>query len=171
MSERTGIITFQGNGLTLVGNELKVGDKAPDFTLLDTGLAPKTMADFAGKAKIIVTVPSLDTAVCNIEARKFNEKAAAMKDKVDVIVVSMDLPFAQARWAEDAGVKEIVLLSDHKDAAFGQAWGVLIKELRLLTRAVYVVDKDGVITYVETVPEITNEPEYAAAVSAAESLS
>jgi thiol peroxidase len=170
MSERTGIITFQGNGLTLVGSELKVGDKAPDFTLLDNGLAPKTMADYAGKAKIVVTVPSLDTAVCNIEARKFNEQASSMKDKVDVIVVSMDLPFAQARWAEDAGVKDIVLLSDYMTADFAEAWGVLIKELRLLTRAVYVVDKDGAITYVETVPEITNEPDYAAAVGAAEAL-
>ena len=170
MSERTGAATFQGNPLTLVGPEIKVGDTGPDFTLTANDLSPVTLGDFKDKVVIIASVPSLDTPVCDMETRRFNSEAAALGDDVVILAVSMDLPFAQARWCGAAGVEAVRTLSDHKDASFGQAWGALIKELRLLTRAVFVVGKDGKVAYVQYLTEITEEPDYDAALEAARKL-
>ena len=167
MLERPGAVTFQGNPLTLLGKEVKAGDKAPDFQTLDIGLAPVSLAKYQGKVLIISSVPSLDTPVCDIETRRFNEEAVGLGKDVVVLTVSMDLPFAQARWCGAAGVTNVTTLSDHKDASFGAAYGVLIKELRLLARAVFVVDPKGELRYVELVKEITHEPDYDAALKAA----
>ncbi|WP_319542901.1 thiol peroxidase [uncultured Pseudodesulfovibrio sp.] len=167
MSERTGVITFQGNPLTLIGPEIKVGDAAPDFTVAANDMSPATMADYAGKVLIIAAVPSLDTPVCDMETRRFNTEAAALGDDVKILTISMDLPFAQARWCGAAGVEAVQTLSDHAGASFGENWGTLIKELRLLARAVFVVGKDGKVVYVEYLKEITEEPDYAAALEAA----
>ncbi len=166
MAERSGVITFQGNPLTLVGNEVKVGDRAPDFEVLDNGLAPVTLATHKGKVLVISSVPSLDTPVCDMETRRFNAEAGKLGSDVVILTVSMDLPFAQKRWCGAAGVDQVVTVSDHRNASFGEAYGTLIKELRLLTRAVFVVDKTGVVRYVETVKEITQEPDYEAALKA-----
>jgi len=170
MSERTGVITIHGNPLTLVGREVKVGDKAPDFELLDNDLKPVRRSAFDGKVAVLVTVPSLDTPVCDIETRKFNETAAGLGDDVVVLTVSMDLPFAQKRWCGAAGVKNVQTLSDHREAAFGTAYGVLIKELRLLARAIFVVDRKGIVRYVQLVGEVTHEPNYDAVLAAVEKL-
>ena len=167
MEKRTGVITFVGNPMTLVGKEVKVGDKAPDFTLLDNGLAVKTLKDYEGKVKIFSVVPSLDTGVCDAQTRWFNQNATALSDDVVVLTVSMDLPFAQKRWCGAAGVENVVTLSDHKDASFGTNYGFLIEDLRLLTRGIVVVDKNDKVTYVEYVPEVTNAVNFDAAVEAA----
>lgn len=167
MEKRTGVITFVGNPMTLVGKEVKVGDKAPDFTLLDNGLAVKTLKDYEGKVKIFSVVPSLDTGVCDAQTRWFNQNATALSDDVVVLTVSMDLPFAQKRWCGAAGVENVVTLSDHKDASFGTNYGFLIEELRLLTRGIVIVDKNDKVTYVEYVPEVTNAVNFDAAVEAA----
>ncbi|MBC9783726.1 thiol peroxidase [Heliobacterium chlorum] len=160
MVERTGIITFQGNPLTLIGPEVKIGEKAPAFTATANDLSPKSFGDFAGKVKLISVVPSLDTPVCDLQTRRFNQEAADLGKDVVILTLSCDLPFAQARWCGAAGVDQVVTLSDHKDVSFGQAYGVLIKELRLLSRAIFVIDKQDRVTYVEYVREITNEPDY-----------
>lgn len=170
MSERNGAATFQGNPLTLVGPEIKVGDAAPDFALVANDLSPVTLADYAGKVLVIAAVPSLDTPVCDMETRRFNNEAAALGDDVKILAVSMDLPFAQARWCGAAGVEAVQTLSDHRDASFGEGWGSLIKELRLLTRAVFVVGKDGKVAYVQYLKEITEEPDYDAALAATKAL-
>jgi thioredoxin-dependent peroxiredoxin len=167
MAERPGAVTFQGNPLTLLGKDVKAGEKAPEFEALDNGLSPVKLAKYQGKVVIISAVPSLDTPVCDLETRRFNEEAAKLGEDVVVLTISMDLPFAQARWCGAAGVKHVTTLSDHKEASFGLAYGVLIKELRLLSRAVYVVDRKGVIRYVEVVKEITHEPDYDSALKAA----
>ena len=167
MNERNEAATFQGNPLTLVGDEIKVGDKAPDFTVLQNDLSPATLSDYAGKVLILALVPSLDTPVCDMEVRRFNSEAAALSDDIKILTVSMDLPFAQARWCGAAGVEAVQTLSDHRDASLGKGYGALIKELRLLTRAVFVVDRDGAIKHAEYVKEITEEPDYAAALDAA----
>jgi thiol peroxidase len=160
MAERPGIITMKGNPLTLVGQEVKVGDPAPDFTVLANDLSPFTLSSLKGKVTIICAVPSLDTPTCDIETRWFNEEAAKLGYEVLVLTISMDLPFAQKRWCGAAGVDRVRTYSDHREAAFGLAYGVLIKELRLLARAVFVVDKAGVVRYVQIVPELANEPNY-----------
>lgn len=170
MSERSGVITFQGNPLTLLGPELKTGAKAPDFTLADNGLAPVSLAAYAGKIKIISVVPSLDTPVCDTQTRRFNQEAAALPGDVVILTVSVDLPFAQGRWCGAAGIDKVVTLSDYRDRSFGSAYGVLIKELMLLGRAIFVLDADDVIRYIQIVPEVTNEPDYAAALDAARAL-
>ncbi len=164
--DRTGVITFQGNGLTLTGNEVKTGDKAPDFTVLDNELNPVGLKDLSGKTKVISVTPSLDTPVCDEQLRKFNEKAANMGDNVVVLNISMDLPFANGRFCSTAGIDKVKTLSDHKDASFGSAYGLLIKELRLLTRAIIIVDGNDSIKYLEVVPEITNHPDYDKALAA-----
>ena len=161
---------MRGNPLALVGEELKVGAKATDATVLDNDLAPVEMSSFRGKVCIVCSVPSLDTPVCDVEARRFNEEAEKLGADVAVLVVSMDLPFAQKRWCAGAGISAVQTLSDHRDASFGAAYGVLIKELRLLARAVFVIDKEGVVQYVETVKEIADEPDYQAALNAAGKL-
>lgn len=159
-------IAFKGNPLTLEGDPPKVGESAPDFEALANDLSSVKLSDLQGKTRVICSVPSLDTSVCDTEVRKFNEHATSLGDDVAVLAISMDLPFAQQRWCGAAGVENVQTLSDHRDAEFGTAYGVLIKELRLLARAVFVVDKKGVIRYIEIVDELTNEPDYEAALRA-----
>lgn len=170
MSERTGLVTIHGNPLTLSGTPVTIGMKAPQFTCLDNELAPKTLADYAGKVLIISAVPSLDTPVCDVETRRFNTEASKLGDSVVVLTISMDLPFAQKRWCAAAGIDRVQTLSDHREASFGSNWGVLIKELRLLARSVFVVAKDGTVKYIEIVAETTNEPDYDAVLQAAKAL-
>jgi thiol peroxidase len=170
MKERTGLVTMKGNPVTLIGNELKVGQQAPDVELVANDLAVVKLSSFAGKVRIITSVPSLDTSVCDMETRRFNEEAGRLGDGLVVLTVSMDLPFAQKRWCGAAGVKNVQTLSDHRAAAFGKSYGVLIKDLRLLARAVFVVDRNGVIRYQELVKEIASEPNYEAALKAARDL-
>jgi len=157
--ERTGVITFKGNALTLLGAELKVGDKAPDFTVTDNGLGAVNLSDFKGSTVIISAVPSLDTPVCEMQTKRFNEEAAKLDAKI--LTISMDLPFAQARFCEAHKVEGVSCLSDYKDRTFAQAYGVMIKELALITRAVFVLDKEGKLIYQQIVPEVTDEPNYA----------
>ena len=164
------MVTMQGNPLTLLGDEVKVGDRAPDFEVIDNDLAPVKISSFRGKICIIASVPSLDTPVCEIETKKFNEEAAGLGPDVALLTISMDLPFAQKRWCGAAGVTSVQTLSDHRDASFGTSYGVLIKELRLLARAVFVVDRDDIVRYVEIVKEITSEPDYEAALNAVKGL-
>ena len=160
MQEYSGAVTFQGNPLTLVGNEVKVGDSAPDVEVLGNDLSPVKLSFYKGTVCVISVVPSLDTPVCDMQTRKFNEAAGNLGENVAILTISMDLPFAQARWCGAAGVDKVVTLSDHRDAAFGEAYGVLIKELRLLARAIFVVDKDGTVQYIQLVKEVTEEPDY-----------
>jgi len=166
-TERAGAATFKGNALTLIGNEVKVGDKAPDFSVLGGDLSAITLANYQGKVKVFCLVPSLDTPVCDTEIRHFNKQAAGLGDSVEVLAVSVDLPFAQARWCGDTGSSNVTALSDHRDASLGVAYGALIKELRLLARAVFVVDASNIVRYVEYVKEVTEEPNYEAALDAA----
>ncbi len=165
--ERANGITVKGNGVTLIGPELKAGDKAPDFTVVDKTLQKKRLSDFAGKVKVLSVTPSLDTPVCDSQARRFNEEAAKLGDNVAVINISMDLPFAIGRFCTAAGIENVEAYSDHRDASFGSAYGVLIKELRLHARAIFVVDASDTITYVEIVPEMTDNPNFDAALDAA----
>ena len=171
MKERTGIITMRGNPLTLIGNEVKVGDVAPDFVVLDNNLSPVKFSSFRGKTCILSSVPSLDTPVCDMETRKFNEEAGRLGPDVAILTVSMDLPFAQKRWCAAAGVDKVQTLSDHRDASFGTSYGVLIKELRLLARAVFLVDRKGILQYIQLVKEVTKEPDYEAALNTLRKLS
>ncbi|MFA6221906.1 MAG: thiol peroxidase [Desulfomonilaceae bacterium] len=166
MNERQGLVTFKGNPLTLVGNEVKVGDSAPDFVAMANDLSPVSLSSYKGKPIIISSVPSLDTPICDMSTRRFNEEAINHGNDIAILTVSMDLPFAQARWCGAAGVKNVVTLSDYKDASFGMQYGLLIKELRLLARAVFVIDKNGKIQYLELVPEIAQEPNYDSALEA-----
>jgi len=171
MGERTGAVTMKGNPLTLVGNEVKVGQEAPDAELVANDLSVVKLSSLCrGKVCIVTSVPSLDTPVCDVETRRFNEEAGKMGNDVAVLTISMDLPFAQKRWCGAAGVKNVQTLSDHREAAFGKAYGVLIKDLRLLARAVFVLDKQGTIWYVELVKEVASEPNYGAALNAAKKL-
>ena len=160
-------ITLKGSPLHLAGALPAVGQKAPDFALLASDLTPRSLKDFAGKTLVIATVPSLDTPVCDTEIRRFNKEAAALSDKLRILAVSCDLPFAQARWCGAAGISAVQSLSDHRTASFGQDYGILIKELRLLARAIFIIDAQGVMRYVQLVPEMTSEPDYDAALSAA----
>ncbi len=160
MAERPGVITMKGNPLTLVGQEVHVGDQAPDFEVLANDLSPFKLSSLKGKVVIICSVPSLDTPTCDIETRWFNEEAAKLGPNVVILTISMDLPFAQKRWCGAAGVDRVTTYSDHREAAFGQAYGVLIKELRLLARAVFVVDKAGTLQYLQVVKELSSEPDY-----------
>jgi thiol peroxidase len=164
--ERTGVITFLGGPLTLVGPEIKVGQKAPDFTVLDNGLGAKSLKDFAGKTVVISVTPSLDTPVCDAQLRRFNDSATKLGADVVVLNISMDLPFANKRFCSVAGIEKALTLSDHRDASFGSAYGVLIKELRLLARSIFVIGKDGVVKYAEIVPEVTHNPAFDKALAA-----
>ena len=159
-------ITFKGNPVTLLGTEVKVGEKAPNFTVLANDLSPVTLADTKGSVRLISVVPSLDTGVCDTQTRRFNEEAAKLGN-VKILTVSVDLPFAQKRWCGAAGIEKVQTLSDHRDLSFGEAFGVAIQELRLLARAVFVVDSNDIVTYAEYVSEATNHPDYEAAVNAA----
>ena len=166
MEERSGVVTMKGNPLTLLGGEIKVGDMAPDFVVVDNDLQPVRFSSYSGKIVVISAVPSLDTPVCDMETRRFNDEAG----DVVILTISMDLPFAQKRWCGAAGVDRVITLSDYRDAEFGKAYGALIKELRLLARMVFVVDQSGVVRYVQTVKELTQEPDYEAVLAAVRAL-
>lgn len=168
--ERHGAVTFLGNPLTLIGNPLKPGDQAPDATLIKQDLNPIHLRDYFGKVLLISVVPSLDTGVCSAQTKRFNQEASQLPESVRVLTVSMDLPFAQKRFCGAENIDKIEVLSDHRDASFGQAYGTLVKELRLNSRAVFVVDPQGIIRYAEYVPEITNHPNYDFALQAVRSL-
>jgi thiol peroxidase len=168
--ERKGIVTVHGNPLTLVGNEVKAGDKARDCTLTDNDMKPVSLKDYSGKILVLSSVPSLDTPVCDTETRRFNKEAAEFSPDTVMLTISMDLPFAQKRWCGAAGIDRVITLSDYKDASFGMAYGVLIKETRLLARVVFVVDKKGIIRYIQIVKDLTNEPDYGKALEAVKAL-
>ena len=164
-------VTFINKPVTLIGNEIKVGDQAPNFTVTANDLSAVTLNDLAGKIRLFSVVPSLDTGVCDQQTRKFNEAAAELGNDVAIYTVSMDLPFAQKRWCGAAGIDKLVTVSDHREASFGEAYGVHMKELRLLARSIFVVDESGKVAYVEYVPEGTNHPNYEAALEAVKALS
>jgi thiol peroxidase len=170
MNEREGIVTMKGNPLTLVGKELKVGDAAPDVELVDNDLKPVKLSSFKGKVCVVSAVPSLDTSVCDMETRRFNQEAPMLGDQVIILTVSMDLPFAQKRWCGATGVDKVKTLSDYREAAFGEGFGVLIKGLRLLARAVFVIDQEGIIRYIQLVKEVAQEPDYDAVLRAVKKL-
>lgn len=169
-STPVGSVTFGGMPLTLVGESIAVGAKAPDFTVLDASLSPVRLSDFVGNTVILVSVPSLDTPVCDIEARIFNQRVSGLGSGVVVLVISMDLPFAQSRWCAASGVEQVIAVSDHRDASFGQAYGMLIAELRLLARAIFLIDRDGVLRYRQVVPELGHEPDYEDVIAAVSAL-
>lgn len=168
--ERTGAATFKGNPITLLGPELKAGDSAPAFTVSKNLLEEATLADYAGKIKLISVVPSLDTGVCDAQTRRFNSEAAGLGHDVVILTISMDLPFAQSRWCGAAGIDSVITLSDHKTASFGEAYGVLIKEFRLDMRSIFVVDKNDKLAYVEYLSEMAEHPDYDAAIAAVKAL-
>ncbi len=170
MEERSAAVSMHGNPLTLIGKELSVGDSAPDLELLDNDLNPIKLSSFQGKICVISSVPSLDTPVCDMETRRFNEAAGQLGDDVVILTVSVDLPFAQKRWCGAAGVENVVTLSDHRDTAFGTAFGVLIKELRLLGRSIFILDRNGIIQYIQNVKELSEEPNYDAVLEAVQKL-
>lgn len=163
-------ITFKQNPVTLLGTEVKAGDNAPDFTVLANDLSPVTLQDTAGKIRLISVVPSLDTGVCSDQTKRFSDEAASLGENVEVLTVSADLPFAQKRWTEINKVDNLTTLSDHRDLSFGGAYGVTMKELRLLARSIFVVDEEGKVTYVEYVPEGTDHPNYDKALQAVKEL-
>lgn len=158
-------VTFQGNPLTLKGTKVNVGDTAPDFTVVDNDLNPFKLSDTKGK-RVFLTVPSLDTPVCDTEVRKFNQEAVKLGEDVTIYTISMDLPFAQGRWCGGAGIDRVKIVSDYKDREFGNNYGVYINELGLLSRAVFVLDENNKVVYVEYLDEITNEPNYEKALEA-----
>ena len=164
--ERAGATTLKGNPFTLVGPELKVGDAAPDFSTIDNTLKPVTLKDTGPNVRIISVIPSLDTPVCDAQTKRFNEEAAKLPD-VSIITVSMDLPFAQKRWCNDFQVDRVKMLSDHKDASFGENYGTLIKELRIESRAIFVLDQNNQVRHAEYVKEVADFPNYEAALTAA----
>ena len=167
--ERQRAVTFLGNPLTLMGDEVSVGDVSPDFTVLtgDLDLQPYSLREGKGQVRIINVVVSLDTPVCDAQTRRFNEEVAGLPG-VEILTVSADLPFTQARWGKEAGISDKVkLLSDHRELSFGNAYGIAVKELRLLGRGLFVLDPDDRITHAEYVSELTNHPDYDAAIAAA----
>jgi thiol peroxidase len=170
MEERSAAATIHGNPLTLVGKELGIGDPAPDAELLDNSSNPVKLSSFQGKVCVILSVPSLDTPVCDMETRRFNEAAGKLGSDVVILTVSMDLPFAQKRWCGAAGVQRVITLSDHRDANFGTAFGILVKELRLLARSIFVLDRRGIIQYIQHVKELSQEPDYDAVIKAVQKI-
>jgi len=170
MTERVGAVIFGGKPATLLGNELKVGDAAPDFTAVGNDLKPVALSQLKGKVVVVASVPSLDTPTCDLETRRFNAEAVKLGPDVVILTVSMDLPFAQKRWCGAAGVDRVVTVSDHRDASFGIGYGVLLKDVRLLARAVFVLDRQGVIRYMQLVKETGTEPDYAPVLQAVKEL-
>jgi thiol peroxidase len=168
--ERTGVATLKGNPITLIGPELKAGDTAPDFKVNKDLMTEVSLADYAGKVKLISVVPSLDTGVCDAQTRRFNTEAATLGDNVVILTISVDLPFAQSRWCGAAGIDKVITLSDYKTKSFGQEYGVLIKELQLDMRSIFVLDANNKITYVEYLKEMTEHPNYDAAIAAVKDL-
>lgn len=163
-------VTFKQNPVTLPGKEVRVGDQAPGFTVLANDLSPVTLEDSAGKIRLISVVPSLDTGVCSLQTKRFEKEAASFGEKVEVLTVSADLPFAQKRWIEENGTAGITVVSDHRDLSFGEAYGVTMQELRLLARSIFVIDENDRIAYVEYVPEGTSHPDYDKAIEAVKAL-
>jgi thiol peroxidase len=165
--ERTGVVTLGGQPRTLLGPEVRAGDRAPDFTLVDTDLKPWNFySETAGRVRLLSVVPSLDTGVCDLQTRRFEQECKNLPEGVVVLTVSMDLPFAQKRWQKEAGAEHIKLLSDHMDGSFGLTYGTLIKEMRVEARSVFVVDRNARVTYVQYVPEVTQHPDYDRALAA-----
>lgn len=158
--DRQGAVRFKGQPLTLTGSEVKLGKKAPKFSAVGQDMSPVELSQFAGKIVIIMAVPSLDTHTCNIEARRFDDEVRKLDGDVVLLSVSMDLPFAQKRWCDEAGTQKLITASDYRGGQFGKKYGVLIKELGLLARAVFVVDRDGKVKYQQLVEEISQEPDY-----------
>ncbi len=170
MKERFGLITLKGQPVTLVGNGIQEGDTAPDFHVVNNNMKPFSFSSSGEKITIIASVPSLDTSVCDLEARRFNQEAAGLGPDIRILVISMDLPFAQKRWCAAAGIANVTTLSDYKDASFGTQYGVLIKEVRLLARAVFIVSPQRIVRYMELVKEVGQEPNYEMALDAARKL-
>ena len=164
--ERSDVITLEGNPLTLLGEEIGVGQNAPGFTVLDSNLKEMRLEDLKGKIKLIASVPSLDTPICDLQIKRFNDEATQLSKDIVVLFISMDLPFAQKRFCQAYDIKKVKTLSDYKDAAFGANYGVLIKELRLLSRAIFVLDKEDNVRYVEYVKELASHPDYDKALAA-----
>ena len=171
MHERTGLITFKGKPVTLVSNIITVGKKSPNFVVTANDMSPVELSSLRGKIVVISSVPSLDTPVCDTETRRFNQEAGKLGSDIVVLTISMDLPFAQKRWCAANGIDHVRTVSDYSDASFGTSYGVLIKELRLLARAVFIVDRDGVIRYIQLVKEVSQEPDYDAILNALKKLS
>jgi thioredoxin-dependent peroxiredoxin len=169
MTERKDVVTMEGAPLTLMGEEVKKGEEAPDFKVLDQALKEVTLESTKGKIRLIASVPSLDTPICDLQIKRFNDEASALSKDVIILFVSMDLPFAQKRFCQEYNIKKVKAVSDHRDADFGVKYGVLIKELRLLARAIFIVDKEDVVRYSEYVEDITHHPDYEAALAALKS--
>lgn len=167
---KTRTVTMKGRPLTLEGAEVKAGDRAPDFESLAGPGAKAALSDFSGKAKIFNVVVSVDTPVCDVQTKRFGDEVKSLPSGVEVVTISMDLPFAQARYIKDSHIEGVSCLSDHLDGSFGKAYGVLIKENRLLSRAVFVVDRDDIVRYAEYVKEVADEPDYEAVLGAVKSL-
>jgi len=163
-------VTMKGNPVTLLGKEVKIGADAPNVTLVANDLSEFKLSSLKGKKTLLSVVPSLDTGICDLQTKRFNQEAAKLGKDVAIVTISMDLPFAQKRWCGLTGSNQIITLSDHRDAAFGEAYGVLIKGLRLLTRSIFVVDAKGVLRYKQFVKEITTEPNYDEALAALKKL-
>jgi thiol peroxidase len=170
MIEYPNAVTLRGKPLTLVGEPVLPGQVAPEVVLIGNDMQPVSLVSYRGKVVILSTVPSLDTPVCDMETRRFNSEASKLSGEVVILTVSMDLPFAQKRWCGAAGVERVITLSDHREASLGLAYGLLIKELRLLARAVAVLDRQGVVRYCQLVKEVADEPDYEAALEAARGL-
>ena len=170
MPEVTDVVTMKGNPVTLVGDDVQVGQDAPNCTLVANDLSDFELSTLKGKKVLLSVVPSLDTPVCDLQSKRFNEEATSFGEDVAIITISMDLPFAQKRWCGATGSDQIQTLSDHRNAAFGEAYGVLVKGIRLLARAIFVVDAQGVLQYKQIVPEITTEPNYDEALEALKKL-
>ena len=164
--ERKNGLTVKGNAVTLLGEEVKAGQKAKDFKALNNNLEEVALSSFKGRIKLIASVPSLDTPVCDLEIKRFNDEASKLSKDLVIIFISMDLPFAQKRFCQANDIKIVKTLSDHRDADFGMKFGALIKELRLLARAIFIIDKNDVIRYIQIVPELSSHPDYEAALSA-----
>ncbi|MBI5529112.1 MAG: thiol peroxidase [Deltaproteobacteria bacterium] len=160
MTEREGVVESKGEPLTLLGDEVKVGSKAAEFEVVGNDMKPVRLSDFRGKAVVLSAVPSLDTPTCDIETRRFNQEAAGLGWNVVILTVSRDLPFAQKRWCGAAGVDRVITASDYREGAFGRAYGVFIKEWALLARTVFVIDKEGMVRYVQSVKDVSTEPDY-----------
>jgi len=166
MPQTATVVTLKGNPITLLGKEIRVGDSAPDFTLVANDLSEVKFSSFKNKKIILSVVPSLDTPVCDLQTKRFNQEATALGNDVAILTVSMDLPFAQKRWCGATGSKNVITLSDHREGSFGQSYGILIKGLRLLARAIFIIDQTGKICYKQIVNEIATEPDYASAIAA-----
>jgi thiol peroxidase len=169
--ERKDAVTAEGNPITLMGEEIKVGQDAPDFKVLDSSLNEKTLGDFKNKVKLVASVPSLDTPICDLQIKRFNDEATNVSKDIAILFISMDLPFAQKRFCQEYSIKKVKTFSDHRDSDFGVKYGALIKELRLLARAIFIIDKDDKVRYVEYVKDITNHPDYDGAIKVLKEIS